>query len=718
MCGATHKVCASSDTGFTLSEIETAGDYPLFFCDTPANEPTCIPSRPGEYDGSVTGEDADGDGIGDSEDICPAIFNPKRPLSSNAQPNFDEDDFGDSCDECAVSAQAGACGAFDLDTDGVDDEVDNCPTKMNADQSDRDNDQIGDVCDACPDDANPDGAGCPATIYAINKGEVAEGTAVRISGAVVTATGKDGAFIRVPASSPTYDGIDYSGLFVYAPDATVSAGDLVDVDGTIGEFRGGRQLDDASFDVVGTTEVPAPIVVTDVSDILRTGAKGEAYDGLVVTVSGLTVSNIEGYEMYKEVATEQGIYIDDILFAFDEPQVGQTYSSVTGGLAYRDFSGTAGVRIAPRSADDLSTGPPTLEPFAKARYAVEAGGSADITLILSSAVAQDTTVALSYGAPNVTGPATVTVAQGSDRVTFSITGGAASSSATGLTAQLDGVQESTEVLVYDATTPRTITSITPSSVSLRPNTQAAVTLQIDVPASASGLTLDIVTTGAISAPSTVMVMAGDDKVDVIVSAGASEGMGSFTASIGGGAGLTITVVVAASSGAPLFLSEVVEGASNNKAVEIFNNSSAPIDLSGYGLCLYSNADTSCSRHLILSGTLAPGQVYVVCNSGIAGTSACDINDNAVINFNGDDRIELFADLDGSGDRSSADATADAFGILDTEPDQDPWKDQTFDRCNFTAFDGTGASFTPSLFFNVLAKDTLTGLGVAPTAGCP
>lgn len=71
------------------------------------------------------------------------------------------------------TAPAWASGAAegDIDFDGIDDEVDNCPNASNPDQEDVDGDGIGDVCDSdvdgdgiapnrdnCPDDPNPDQA--------------------------------------------------------------------------------------------------------------------------------------------------------------------------------------------------------------------------------------------------------------------------------------------------------------------------------------------------------------------------------------------------------------------------------------------------------------------------------------------------------------------------------------------------------------------------------
>jgi hypothetical protein len=44
----------------------------------------------------------------------------------------------------------------DTDSDGIPDDVDNCPVDYNPDQNDLDIDGIGELCDNCPNDYNPD----------------------------------------------------------------------------------------------------------------------------------------------------------------------------------------------------------------------------------------------------------------------------------------------------------------------------------------------------------------------------------------------------------------------------------------------------------------------------------------------------------------------------------------------------------------------------------
>ena len=82
----------------------------------------------------------------------------------------------------------------------------------------------------------------------------------------------------------------------------------------------------------------------------------------------------------------------------------------------------------------------------------------------------------------------------------------------------------------------------------------------------------------------------------------------------------ITYSVIAQDCSELFFSEYVEGSSNNKAVEIYNPTDAPIDLSNYSIERYSNGSDAVSDEMNLSGTINPGETWIVTNSDTNSTN--------------------------------------------------------------------------------------------------
>ena len=104
------------------------------------------------------GLDADGDGVLDNVDNCPAILCALPSQCANpSQADFDGDGYGDECDPCwwikdtFTQYQPGP----DFDGDGVWDSCDNCPAIVNHLQLDGDGDGVGDNCDNCLTYANP-----------------------------------------------------------------------------------------------------------------------------------------------------------------------------------------------------------------------------------------------------------------------------------------------------------------------------------------------------------------------------------------------------------------------------------------------------------------------------------------------------------------------------------------------------------------------------------
>lgn len=78
--------------------------------------------------------------------------------------------------------------------------------------------------------------------------------------------------------------------------------------------------------------------------------------------------------------------------------------------------------------------------------------------------------------------------------------------------------------------------------------------------------------------------------------------------------VAVALALSAPLHAELLISEYVEGSSNNKAVELVNLGSQPVDLSQYKLQMFFNGNTTAATTINLTGTLAPGAVYVIANS--------------------------------------------------------------------------------------------------------
>lgn len=96
------------------------------------------------------------------------------------------------------------------------------------------------------------------------------------------------------------------------------------------------------------------------------------------------------------------------------------------------------------------------------------------------------------------------------------------------------------------------------------------------------------------------------------------------------------------SAADLFISEYVEGSSYNKAIEIYNGTGAEVDLADYQIHLYSNGASEASQTLELSGVLGHGEVFVIAHSRASEEvlQEADLENGAMINFNGDDAFAL------------------------------------------------------------------------------
>lgn len=102
----------------------------------------------------------------------------------------------------------------------------------------------------------------------------------------------------------------------------------------------------------------------------------------------------------------------------------------------------------------------------------------------------------------------------------------------------------------------------------------------------------------------------------------------------------------------LFISEYVEGSSNNKYIEIYNPSGKEIDLSGYTLAMYNftkddatgNPASNPEQKVVLEGKIAPKATVVYANSKATiytGDKKTSADIDKVLNFNGNDPVFLF-----------------------------------------------------------------------------
>ena len=742
VCGAEKRVCAQRETGKTLAQLQPTGAYGLFFCEPPADEPTCVPFRPGEYDGAAIAGDADGDGIPDDQDNCPAMFNPVRPVDNGAQADADGDGEGDVCDPCPLDPDTTDCTSFDpndRDADGIPNVSDNCPSFPNPDQFDHDLDGKGDECDACPDKPNPGAAFCPETIYDIKQGVVPVGATARIVDGIVTAVGRrngvyQGFFVQVDPADPDYAGAPHSGLYCYGPSMNPKpvAGDRVTVDGTVGLYWGQIQHNVRAVAITASgLAAPAPADVAP-ADVATGGALAAAYESVLVRVSDVTTLDVNpaagggDTAPINEFVVTGDLRVNDFVYLLDPfPLVGDQFASIAGVLRWaNDHS-----KIEPRGEFDAVRRnlTPTLASFGPAQaYALEGETAVPLpglAVRLQRPVDSDTFVAIASDAPDaaVVPGGGVTVPAGLVEATVPVEALAQAASVT-LTATLDAVALDVALRVVGPLETPVPIAVTPDPLALTLGDAGKATVTLDIPTFGAAVDLIVAADpeGIVDVPTLVTVPQGGIAQTFDVT-GVAEGSALVALEANGG---TATFQVDVSGGPDfprLFFSEYLEGSSFNKALEVFNNTAAPVPLSSCTVRLYSNGAAAPSQSVTLgaSGDLAPGAAFVLCHASAAPAilSVCGRQDSAVVNFNGDDAIDLVCDGQ----------VVDVIGRIGTDPG-DAWigsgglastKDRTLRRkCGITHGDPDGSDpFDPDAEWDSNAVDTFDGLG-AHAVACP
>jgi uncharacterized protein len=183
--------------------------------------------------------------------------------------------------------------------------------------------------------------------------------------------------------------------------------------------------------------------------------------------------------------------------------------------------------------------------------------------------------------------------------------------------------------------------------------------------------------------------------------------------------MTLGIVAAAGPAAAavptdLFFSEYVEGSSNNKALELFNGTGAPVDLAagGYVVQMYFNGATTPGSTVSLTGTVADGDVYVLASASASAPvlAAADQTSSASF-FNGDDAVVLRRGGTGG-------PVVDAIGQVGVDPGTE-WgsgdtstADNTLRRLPTVLAGDTDPSdaFDPAAQWQGFPVDTFDGLG--------
>ena len=161
----------------------------------------------------------------------------------------------------------------------------------------------------------------------------------------------------------------------------------------------------------------------------------------------------------------------------------------------------------------------------------------------------------------------------------------------------------------------------------------------------------------------------------------------------------------------LFISEYVEGSSFNKAIELFNGTGSPIDLTAgnYVLQFYFNGSNSPGTTINLAGTVAAGDVFVVADDGADAAILAVTDQTSTANFfSGDDAVVLRRGntiLDVIGQVGFRPSPEWGNGLISTQ-------DNTIRRLSSVFAGDTNPldAFVPALEWEGFANNTFDGLG--------
>ena len=202
---------------------------------------------------------------------------------------------------------------------------------------------------------------CNVTIYnARQPAQIPDLTPVTITG-VVTAVriNDDGNASHIVLQDPM-GGLN-SGIWVYLNDNELDAlpifnrGEQIQASGLVNDFFGQRQLQQVfAVSLLGSGQAVTPTVVSPV-DVTDNGVNAVDMEGVLVTIQGVTVQNIDpevgpgDNAPINEFVVNGGLRVDDYLHPFALPMVGDSFTSITGVMRL----GNGNYKLIPRDEADI-----------------------------------------------------------------------------------------------------------------------------------------------------------------------------------------------------------------------------------------------------------------------------------------------------------------------------------------------------------------------------
>ncbi len=170
--------------------------------------------------------------------------------------------------------------------------------------------------------------------------------------------------------------------------------------------------------------------------------------------------------------------------------------------------------------------------------------------------------------------------------------------------------------------------------------------------------------------------------------------------------LALNTTAQAAPASDLMFSVYIEGGSNNKAIEVYNPTAAPVDLDDYSIELFSNGSSSATTTQTLPAQeLAAGDHFVMYNSK-ASDDLKAVGDvaSAITGYNGDDALTL----------NKGGTVLDSIGQVGTEviwsANNVSTKDMTLTKKGCTVDNDPSDAYDPSLDFEGTGKDDFSTLG--------